>query len=76
MFFSGGISALAGFTETAGVINRLQHSLSPGYGYTAIIIAWLSGQNAIGLLFHPSLWPFFLLQGTLCSLIINFPSLL
>lgn len=51
MFLSGGISALAGFTETAGVINRLQHSISPGYGYTAIIIAWLSGQNAIGLLF-------------------------
>lgn len=52
MFLSGGISALAGFTETAGVINRLQHSISPGYGYTAIIIAWMSGQKTFGIFLY------------------------
>lgn len=51
MFLSGGVSAIAGFTEVSGVIHRLQHSISPGYGYTAIIIAWLSNQNSIGILF-------------------------
>ncbi|MCA1927929.1 MAG: ABC transporter permease [Calditerrivibrio sp.] len=51
MFLSGGISALAGFSEVSGVIHRLQHSISPGYGYTAIIIAWLSNQNYLGILF-------------------------
>ncbi|ADR19193.1 ABC transporter permease [Calditerrivibrio nitroreducens] len=51
MVLSGGISALAGFTEVSGVLHRLQHSISPGYGYTAIIIAWLSNQSSIGILF-------------------------
>jgi simple sugar transport system permease protein len=51
MFLSGGVSAIGGFTEVSGVIHRLQHSISPGYGYTAIIIAWLSNQNSLGILF-------------------------
>lgn len=39
---SGALAGIAGMTEVSGVIQRLQHGISPGYGYTAIIIAWLS----------------------------------
>ncbi len=42
---SGGLAGLAGMAEVSGVIHRLQHAISPGYGYTAIIIAWLSRLN-------------------------------
>ncbi|MCL4425193.1 MAG: ABC transporter permease [Firmicutes bacterium] len=42
MFLSGGLAGLAGMTEVAGITHRLQHGISPGYGYSAIIIAWLS----------------------------------
>ena len=42
MFISGGLAGLAGMAEVSGITQRLQHSLSPGYGYTAIIIAWLA----------------------------------
>lgn len=42
MFISGGLAGLAGMTEVSGITQRLQHSLSPGYGYSAIIIAWLA----------------------------------
>jgi len=42
MFLSGSLAGLAGMSEVAGVAGRLQHGLSPGYGYTAIIVAWLA----------------------------------
>lgn len=50
MFLSGAISGLAGFEEVAGVIHRLQQNISPGYGYTAIIIALLARLNPLGAL--------------------------
>jgi ABC-type uncharacterized transport system permease subunit len=42
MCLSGGLAALAGVCEVAGVQGQLKHGLSPGYGYTAIIVAWLA----------------------------------
>ncbi|MGA1861516.1 ABC transporter permease [Deferribacter thermophilus] len=50
MFISGALAGIAGFSEVAGVTYRLQHSISPGYGYTAIIIAWLAKRSALGVL--------------------------
>jgi simple sugar transport system permease protein len=43
---SGAIAGLAGMSEVTGVAGRLQQGLSPGYGYTAIIVAWLARLNA------------------------------
>lgn len=45
MFFSGAICGLVGMSEVSGIAHRLQQGLSPGYGYTGIIIAWLSRLN-------------------------------
>ena len=45
MALSGGLAALAGVCEVAGVQGQLKHGLSPGYGYTAIIVAWLARLN-------------------------------
>lgn len=50
MFLSGSLAGLAGMAEVAGITHRLQHSLSPGYGYTAIIIAWLSRLNPLAVI--------------------------
>ena len=49
MFISGAISGLAGMTEVSGIVGRLQHGISPSYGYTAIIIAWLSKLNPLAI---------------------------
>lgn len=51
MLASGALCGLAGMTEVSGIVGRLQPSISPGYGFTAIIIAYLSRMNplAIGL---------------------------
>lgn len=48
---SGGIAGLAGMTELSGIIHRVQPNFSPGYGYTAIIIAWLSKLNPWATIF-------------------------
>lgn len=50
MLFSGAICGLAGMSEVSGITGRLQHALSPGYGYTAIIVAWLSKLNPFAIL--------------------------
>jgi len=34
-------------SEISGVIHRLQGSISPGYGFTGIIIAWLAKLNPL-----------------------------
>jgi ABC-type uncharacterized transport system permease subunit len=39
---SGALAGLAGMSEVAGVVHRLQDHISPGYGFTAIIIAYLA----------------------------------
>ena len=47
MMLSGGIAGLGGMSEIAGVVHRLQASISPGYGFTGIIIAWLAKLNPL-----------------------------
>ncbi|HIQ05389.1 MAG TPA: ABC transporter permease [Anaerolineae bacterium] len=50
MLLSGGLAGLAGFGEVAGISHRLQKGLTVGYGYTAIIVAWLAKLNPWGVL--------------------------
>ena len=46
---SGGIAGIAGVCEVAGIQYHLIGELSPGYGYTGIIIATLGSLNAWGV---------------------------
>ncbi|MGN8154111.1 ABC transporter permease [Agrobacterium sp. 22094] len=47
----GGFAAgLAGAAEVAGPIGQLQRSISTGYGYAAIIVAYLGGLHPIGII--------------------------
>jgi simple sugar transport system permease protein len=47
MMTSGALAGLAGMSEIAGVVHRLQTNISPGYGFTGIIIAWLAKLNPL-----------------------------
>ena len=47
---SGGLAGLAGIIEVAGPVGHLQPGISPGYGFTAIIVAFLGRLNPIGIL--------------------------
>ena len=46
----GGFAAgLAGAAEVAGPLGQLQRSISTGYGYAAIIVAYIGGLHPIGI---------------------------
>ncbi len=49
MFISGGLSGFAGVGEVAGIHHLLRHPdhISLGYGFTAIIVAWLARANPL-----------------------------
>ena len=47
---SGALAGLAGISEVAGAIGRLQPSISPGYGFAAIIVAFLGRLNPLGII--------------------------
>lgn len=42
---SGGIAGLAGVGQISGIEFKLHQHISPGYGYTGIIVAWLAKTN-------------------------------
>ena len=48
---SGALAGLAGLCEVAGPSGQLQPNISPGYGFTAIIVAFLGRLNPIGVIF-------------------------
>lgn len=47
---SGALAGLAGIIEVAGPVGNLRPNISPGYGFTAIIVAFLGRLNPIGIL--------------------------
>ena len=49
MLLSGGLAGLAGLFEVSGPIGQLMPSISPGYGFTAIIVAYLGRLHPLGV---------------------------
>ncbi|MGY6411602.1 MAG: ABC transporter permease [Alkalilacustris sp.] len=47
---SGALAGLAGVMEAAGTVRQLLPGFSPGYGFTAIIVAFLGRLNPVGCL--------------------------
>ncbi len=49
MAMSGALAGWAGFVEASATVNRLQPAMMVGYGYTAIVVAWLARLNPLGI---------------------------
>ena len=49
LLLSGGLAGLAGVFEVAGTVGQLTPSISPGYGFTAIIVAFLGRLHPAGV---------------------------
>ena len=47
----GGAAGFAGVAEVAGPIGQLQPSISPGYGFAAIIVAFVGRLHPVGVVF-------------------------
>ena len=60
---SGGLAGLAGVSEVGGVVHRLQDHISPGYGFTAIIVAYLARFNPLGVVVTSVLFGALILAG-------------
>jgi simple sugar transport system permease protein len=63
MMVSGAIAGLAGMSEISGVVHRLQGSISPGYGFTGIIVAWLAKLNPAAVILVSILFGALILAG-------------
>ncbi len=50
MAISGGLAGLAGVFEVTGTQGQLTTTISPGYGFTAIIVAFLGRLNPAGII--------------------------
>lgn len=47
---SGALAGLAGISEVSGAIGQLRTTITPGYGFTAIIVAFLGRLNPLGII--------------------------
>ena len=50
MLISGAVAALAGFGQVSAIEGRLRSGLSPGYGYTGLLVCWLARHNPIAII--------------------------
>jgi simple sugar transport system permease protein len=73
LLLSGALAGLAGIFEAAGPIGQLQPIVSPGYGYAAIIVAFLGRLHPVGILFAALLMALLYLGGEALQMTLNLP---
>lgn len=73
LLLTGGLAGLAGLIEVAGPIGQLQPTISPGYGFTAIIVAFLGRLHPIGVLFAGLIMALSYLGGESAQITLNLP---
>jgi simple sugar transport system permease protein len=74
LLLSGALAGLAGICEVAGPVGQLQPIISPGYGYAAIIVAFLGRLNPVGILFASLLMALIYLGGEGLQMDLQIPS--
>jgi len=75
MLLSGGLAGIAGVGEVAGIHYRLRYprGISPGYGFTAIIVAWLARLNPLAVIVTSFLLGGLLVGGDAIQVSMNLP---
>ena len=74
MLVSGGLAGLAGLLEVTGPIGQLTGQISPGYGYTAIIVAFLGRLHPLGVVLAGLLLALSYLGGEAAQIDLGLPS--
>ena len=74
MLVSGGLAGLAGMFEVTGPIGQLTTDISPGYGFTAIIVAFLGRLHPIGAIFAGLLLALSYLGGDAAQIDLGLPN--
>ncbi len=73
LLLGGGIAGVAGLFEVAGPIGQLIPSISPGYGFTAIIVAFLGRLHPLGVLLASLVMALSYLGGENAQIMLNLP---
>lgn len=75
MLISGGFAGLAGVGEVAGIHQRLlgPTHISMGYGYTAIIVAWLARLNPFAVIVSSFLFGIIMTGGDVIKVSLGLP---
>lgn len=71
---SGGLAGLAGVFEAAGPVGQLVPGLPAGYGFTAIIVAFLGRLHPVGILLGAMLMALTYIGGETAQIEMNLPS--
>jgi simple sugar transport system permease protein len=74
MLVGGATAGLAGVGEVAGPIGQLLPSVSPGYGFAAIIVAFVGRLHPLGILLASILMSLLYLGGESAQMALNLPS--
>jgi len=69
----GGLAGLAGVSEVTGPIGQLVPNISPGYGYAAIIVAFLGRLHPLGILFAGLLMALLHMGGEMVQIQLDLP---
>ena len=71
---SGAMAGMAGVGEVAGPIGQLQPSVSPGYGFAAIIVAYVGRLHPVGVLLAALLMSLLYIGGESAQMEMQLPS--
>lgn len=74
LLISGATAGLAGAFEVTGPIGQLLPSISPGYGFTAIIVAFVGRLHPVGTVFGGIVMSLFYIGGEMAQSRIGMPS--
>jgi len=74
MLIGGGCAGLAGVGEVAGPIGQLLPVVSPGYGFAAIIVAFVGRLHPVGIFFASLLMSLLYLGGEAAQMKLALPS--
>lgn len=73
LLLSGGLAGLAGAGEVCGPIGQLVPNISPGYGYAAIIVAFLGRLHPVGVVLASFLMALLFMGGEMVQIELNLP---
>lgn len=74
LLISGALAGMAGAFEVAGPIGQLLPSISPGYGFAAIIVAFVGRLHPVGVVFGGIVMSLFYIGGELAQSRLGLPS--
>ena len=73
LLISGGMAGLAGGLEAAGPLGQLSPSVPAGYGFAAIIVAYVGRLHPVGIIFSGLLMSLFYIGGELAQSRLGLP---